>query len=197
MNEAVVLTEAKKSRLKPEDRLKLAKTLRNCAHFVETDGMKAGHPYAVVVVILTDDVPDMVSSGLTSWDDFRHVRSALNAYEDGMRGKASGREVDLHEVVAERHRRDRRLEQKRKDDEAAYLAAHPWSCEFCRVRYKTERWCKKHETQCYKNPQSDHYGPEGLYIPLQVKDGIAHGFMMKNLQRPETEEDESIEPVHY
>lgn len=188
--EPVILTEAKKSMLKPEDRLKLANTLRNCAHYIETDQLKSGHPCAVMVVILTDDVPDVVSSGLTSWDDFGIVSRSLISYEQGMREKSRGKDVDLHAVVAERHRLALRLEQRRKDERAAYEAVHPWSCEFCRVRYKTEYWAKKHETRCYKNPNADQYGATGLYIPLQVKNGIAYGFTMKTgYEEPKTQED--------
>lgn len=173
-SEPVNLADGRKI-LTAEARLKLASVLTNAAGHIAAGDMKAGAPYAVVVVILTDDVPVLLASGLTSWEDMRDTDRAFTTYHTASLFKARGEDVDPQDRIAERHRAARRMEAEEKLLKEQYNRDHPWHCEYCAKRYKTERGAVQHERKCWKNPTAQQF-ISGEFIPLQVRDGKAHGW---------------------
>lgn len=172
-----------RKRLDTEGRSKLAGALRTIAGAIEGDLLAAGHPYAVAVAILTDDLPTAWVRGVVDRDDvaalqrtFEGIHASFwQAPKEGEALKAA------EQVVQERHRRHLAVEAHHAAEQAADLAARPWSCEYCRRRFGTERGARQHEARCWRNPGSSRYGPNGKFRPLQVRDGIAHGYERKEV----------------
>lgn len=175
----VSFAEARKGLQTVADRGKLGTMLRRCATAVERDQMAAGKPYSVLVVILTDGVPEVVTKGIHSWQDLTDAKMALSAYTQSLRDRARGDETTPATAVANDFRRRRGYLEEQRQKKLEYELEHPWSCEYCSKRYKTERGAKGHESKCWRNPNAQRYHEGGGFIPLQVRDGIAHGWSIK------------------
>lgn len=169
---------AARHRLDPEGRARLANVLRKIAGAIEEDLLAAGHPYAVAMAILTDDLPTAWVAGVVDRDDVAALRQVLDGihasfWQVPKEGEAP---KTAEQVVQERHRAQRRADAVGETERAADRAANPWFCEYCHRRFATERGATRHERQCWRDPGADRYGPRGKYQPTQLRDGIAHGF---------------------
>ncbi len=65
-----------------------------------------------------------------------------------------------------------------------FNADHPAECCYCLRRFKTERGLKRHKSYCWRNPQAQRftqggYDGKGEYVPLQIRNGIAHGMRFR------------------
>lgn len=165
--------------LDPEGRARLAAGLRAIAQAIETDDLAAGHPYAVAVAILTDDLPSAWYTGVTERDDVTALQRVFVAIGGAFWRPKDAEPKTLEELVQDAHRRDLAVEAHHEAQRAAARAANPWSCEYCRRRFKSERGATQHERRCWRNPGAAQYGPGGKYRPLQVSDGIAHGLGLR------------------
>lgn len=147
---------------------------------------------AAIMIILTDEAPLVAHIGMRGgnrgFDDYCETSAVLTDVH--LRYiRSDDEEQTLNEYLAQRWRN--RQENRRRNDEAAKkkLAETPWSCEFCRHRYKTERGCVKHEQQfCQSNPKSAFFS-SGDYVPLNVKNGKANGYSMTDQGRRKHDEE--------
>lgn len=148
---------------------------------------------AAIMIILTDEAPMVAHIGMRGgplgFDDYCECSAVLSDIHMQHIRRDDEDDMTLNEYLASQWRR--RQENRRLNDEAVAkkLAETPWSCEFCRQRYKTERGCVKHEQQfCHSNPKSAFYA-SGDYVPLNVKNGKANGYSMTEKGRRKHDEE--------
>ena len=131
--------------LDAEGRLRLAAGLHSIARAIERDDLEAGRPFGVAVVILTDELPSAWVQGLVDRDDVMALHRSFSAIGGGFFRPKDAEPKTFEQIVQEAHRRHLAYEAQRRLDQQAAMEASPWSCEYCRRRFKTERGAKQHQ----------------------------------------------------
>lgn len=121
---------------------RFADYLRTFAGQIERDEL-AKDPHALLLAVIHADGPEVSWIGVKDWNELREVSMELDDKYRDARGAALGLKPGQSTV--------QRVRQSRRDSDLAsqvYLDAHPWLCDHCTRRFKTEAGTKIHERAC-------------------------------------------------
>lgn len=171
-----------------QDRHELAQKLRDIANALEANRGAVANTQTLVIFGTTPDGPWGWHTARTYDEMISHVGIVSDMGRWDRQTVADGDEPKtMTEVLRECWERRQRHEAQKEADRVQYLADHPWMCEFCDRRFKTERGAVQHERDCWRNPAARRYGPDGHYRPfIKEETGKIIGFALRGEDRDES-----------
>jgi predicted HNH restriction endonuclease len=149
------------------DRHRIADQLRRIANAIEANDATVVQNTETLVIFGT------TPNGPWGWHTRRTYAEAIDharIVSDLHRWETQGGDRDdwktVTEILREQWERRRGYEREREAKEAQHIVDHPWLCESCDRRFKTERGAVQHERRCWLNPAAAIYQPGGGWVPV-------------------------------
>lgn len=134
------------STFQPEKRQAVAELLNHLADLAATDTIEGG-VRAAVVVLATDDGPQIAWGGDVGWDDLTDAAAAVGTAHVTARWRP---DADIQDEVRLRWEQRRAAFAAQEAERQEGLASKPWVCSACPRRFRTERGAKQHERTCFQ-----------------------------------------------
>lgn len=161
-----------------QDRHEVAQQLRRIASAIEAnaDG-SVKNTETLVIFGTTPEGPWGWHTRRTYEEAIEHNRIVSDMIHWARQDAPEGEDrPSVSEVLRERWQRRQHLKLEQEAKAAQHAADHPWQCEWCDRRFRTERGAVQHERGCSRNPAARMYGPAGRYAPILNPAGKIIGF---------------------
>ena len=170
-----------------QDRHELAQMLRDIAKAIEANSGDVANTQTLVIFGTTPDGPWGWHTERTYDEMISHVGIASDMGQWDCQAVADGDEPkSMTEILRGCWSRRQHYKARKEAERVQHSADHPWMCEFCDRRFKTERGAVQHERTCRSNPGARMFGPDGQYVATKVSEkGRVVSFCHRSLIRDE------------